>query len=150
MSGIAGLRRLNGAFVTRKTVADMINSLSHRGGDRSGVWLNLEIALAHQMLHTTPESVYEVQPFVDHLRGLIVVADARVDNREELISALNLHPTSEAPITDVEIISAAYGKWADSCAEHILGDFVFAIWDASKQQLHCARDRFSLCEISRK
>jgi len=144
VSGIAGLRRLDGAFVARKTIADMIASLTHRGGDRSGVWLNQDVALAHQMLHTTPESVHEIQPFVDHLRGLIIVADARIDNREELISALNLQPASDAPITDVEIISAAYSKWADSCAEHILGDFVFVIWDTARRQFHCARDRFGV------
>jgi asparagine synthase (glutamine-hydrolysing) len=27
-------------------------------------------------------------------------------------------------------VLSAYKKWGSDCAEHLLGDFTFAIWDA--------------------
>ena len=43
-------------------------------------------------------------------------------------------------MTDSELILRAYEKWGESCPEHILGDFAFAIWDQPQQKLFCARD----------
>ena len=38
----------------------------------------------------------------------------------------------------------AYEKWGETCPEHLLGDFVFAIWDGKKQQFFCARDHVGI------
>jgi hypothetical protein len=69
------------------------------------------------------------------------VADARVDGRKELISALARESDSKQSILadapDVELILRAYLTWGESCLEHLLGDFAFVIWDASRQLLRC-------------
>ena len=49
------------------------------------VWCDGPIALGHQMLWTTPESLHEKLPFHDEKTGLVITADARIDNRKELI-----------------------------------------------------------------
>ncbi|RMF00571.1 MAG: lasso peptide isopeptide bond-forming cyclase, partial [Chloroflexi bacterium] len=38
------------------------------------------------------------------------------------------------------LILAAYQRWGEACPEHLIGDFAFAIWDANRQSLFCARD----------
>lgn len=70
-------------------------------------------------------------------RRLTLVADARLDNRSELLTALD--PPSSAP-SDAELILAAWRRWGAACAGHLLGDFAFAIWDAGERRLFAARD----------
>ena len=69
-------------------------------------------------------------------QGLLLVADARLDNRQELIDALEL---TGAP-GNAELILAAYRKWGERCPEHLLGDFAFALWDPRHRRLFSARD----------
>ncbi|HBL30712.1 MAG TPA: hypothetical protein DD490_28075, partial [Acidobacteria bacterium] len=46
----------------------------------------------------------------------------------------------ERTATDAEIVLAAYERWGDLCTQHLVGDFAFALWDASRRRLFCARD----------
>lgn len=46
--------------------------------------------------------------------------------------------------TDTEVILAAYAEWGVDCLSHFNGMFAFALWDARKQRLFCARDRFGI------
>jgi asparagine synthase (glutamine-hydrolysing) len=122
------------------TVSDqMVATLAHRGSDRAATWCEDNIALGHTMCWTTPESIQERLPLVDELRGLVVTADARIDNRDELLDVLSLNGRP-AEIADSELILAAYEKWGEACPEKLVGDFAFAIWDRRRQILFCARD----------
>jgi asparagine synthase (glutamine-hydrolysing) len=96
------------------------------------------------MLWTTPESLLEKLPLVNQTGNLIITADARIDNRDELIAALGLTDRPAEKIADSELILAAYDKWGEKCPEHLLGDFAFAIWDKRKPSLFCARDHFGV------
>ncbi len=68
--------------------------------------------------------------------GLVVVADAQIDNRAELAEALGIGPG--AP--DGAVIAAAYRKWDLDAPARIEGAFAFAVWDAARRRLLCARD----------
>lgn len=144
MSGIAGIFSLDRAPIALERLGQMVDILAHRGPDGVNVWLHGAIGLGHRLLWTTPESVLERQPLVSRTGYWVLTADARIDNREELIAALNLADYSAANITDSELILAAYEKWQESCVERLLGDFAFAIWDDRNQQLFCARDSFGV------
>jgi asparagine synthase (glutamine-hydrolysing) len=69
---------------------------------------------------------------------MVLVADARIDNRDELLRTLGVK-VGEG-LSDGEIILAAYARWGEDCVPRLLGDFAFALWDASTQTLLCARD----------
>jgi asparagine synthase (glutamine-hydrolysing) len=92
------------------------------------------------MLWTTPESLHEKLPLTNKSGDLTITADARIDNRDELISTLNYNGRPRETITDSEIILAAYEKWGEKCPEKLLGDFSFVIWDNRKKIIYCARD----------
>lgn len=64
--------------------------------------------------------------------------DGRIDDRNELISALSLSWQS----TDAGIIAAAYRQWGAGFLSRLNGDFVLALWDGEKQELLLARDCF--------
>jgi asparagine synthase (glutamine-hydrolysing) len=138
MSAICGIFHLDGQPVTREDIAVMSAALAHRGPDRDGLWVGGSVALAHRMLITTPESLSDVQPVVRSHPDLVLVADARIDNRDELLSTLR--PRRQRCATDSEIILAAYERWGEDCVDHLIGDFAFAIWDARNRTLFCARD----------
>lgn len=140
MSGIVGVYNLDGRPVERTDVERMADSIAHRGPDGSGIWTDGAIGLGHRMLWTTPESLHEKLPLTNNTGDLTITADARIDNRIELISALNSDGHPPETITDSELILAAYEKWGEQCPEKLLGDFSFAIWDKRKQKIFCARD----------
>jgi len=140
MSGIAGIYYLDGRPVERMDVVRMVDSIAHRGPDGSGVWTDGSVGLGHRMLWTTPESLHEKLPLTNKTGDLTITADARIDNRDELIPTLNFNGRPRETITDSELILTAYEKWGDKCPEKLLGDFSFAIWDKRKQTIFCARD----------
>jgi asparagine synthase (glutamine-hydrolysing) len=141
MSAILGIYNLDDTPVNPSDLARMSKKLMHRGQDGSGRWQEGAIGLGHQMLWTTPESLLEELPM--QCRAKVMTADARIDNRDELITTLEL-PDPPEKITDCDLILAAYEQWGDRCPEYLLGDFAFAIWDLQKQQLFCARDHFGV------
>ena len=138
VSAICGLLQLNDRPLVRDAIAAMSSALAHRGQDDCGVWIEDAAALGHRMLYTTPESLAEIQPVVRPREGLVLVSDARIDNREELIAMLG--PDCGVGASDSDIIAAAYVRWGVRCVERLIGDFAFAIWSTRDRSLFCARD----------
>ncbi|MBW4577472.1 MAG: lasso peptide isopeptide bond-forming cyclase [Aphanothece sp. CMT-3BRIN-NPC111] len=142
MSAIAGIYYLDGRLVDRTDLERMVISLAHRGPNGSGIWCQGSVGFGHQMLWTTPESLQEKLPLVHQTGYFAITADARIDNRPELMAALSLKQQRE--ISDSELILAAYEKWGERSPEKLLGDFAFVIWDKRRQVLFCARDHFGV------
>ena len=144
MSGICGIINLDGKPVALETLEAMMAALAHRGIDGSGTWREGPTALGHQMLHLTPESLSEELPFSEPEARLAITADARLDNREELFRQLEISASRQSGATDSWLILEAYKKWGKECPRHLLGDFVFVIWDGVSQELICATDPLGL------
>ncbi len=126
MSGICGVIRFDGGEVEPSWLEGMVEVARHRGPDGVGRWLEGGVGLAHLALHVTPESVRESQPLVSREGGVVVVADARIDNRAELADAridnraelaVRLRSAGELRAgdepTDAELILAAYRVWGE-------------------------------------
>lgn len=143
MSGIIGVYNCDGV-VDCGVLRSMADALHHRGPDQNRIWSKGNIGFAHRMLCTTPESTEEKLPFYDPDSNLAITSDARLDNRDYLINALNRSTFKMKVIPDSQIILEAYKKWGQDCLEHLLGDFSFAIWDGNKQSLFCARDHLGI------
>jgi asparagine synthase (glutamine-hydrolysing) len=144
MSGIMGIYYPDGRSIDREDIEKMVKILEHRGKDGSGVWHKNSVGLGHRLLWTTPESLLETLPLGNRSGNYILTADARIDNRDELIDTLNLTNCPAEKITDSQLILSAYEKWGESCPEKLLGDFAFVIWDQREQKLFCARDHFGV------
>jgi asparagine synthase (glutamine-hydrolysing) len=140
MSGFVGLWNLNGQPVDRRLLERMTDAIAHRGPDGAGYWVNRSVGLGHRMLHTTPESLHETQPFLDESTVVCLAFDGRIDNREVLAAQLKGKGIVLRTDTDAELVLRTYECWGPDCPRHLLGDFAFVIWDGRNRQLFCARD----------
>jgi asparagine synthase (glutamine-hydrolysing) len=84
----------------------------------------------------------EVPVYQDKTRGIMLVGDAMIYNRDELIDKYGLAET-EAIATQA-LLLAAYQKWGADCPKYINGDFALAIWEKSKKQLLLVRDHLGV------
>ena len=141
MSAIFGIIRRPGASVEETELAAMSSSLRHRGPDGIHYSTRGHAGLGHCMLCSTPESLRENLPFSDEISGLTITADARIDNREQLLADIPVRCRGGAIISDSQLILRAYMKWGESCVDYLLGDFAFAIWNERTQALFLARDQ---------
>jgi asparagine synthase (glutamine-hydrolysing) len=137
MSGICGLYYRDEKPAEGAALSAMLEKISHRGPDARQVWRDGSVGFGQCMLHTTPESIHERLPSVTPDGSLAITADARIDNRAELISALDL---TSADVPDSALILAGYQKWGEECPTRLIGDFAFAIWDRRRQTVFCACD----------
>lgn len=116
----------------------MLDELSHFKFDRMDSFANKELYFGCGFHYITPESEYEFLPQYDSDMGLVITADAIIDNRTELLREFGM--SKQDTVTDSELILNAYAKWGKNCVKFLIGDFAFAIWDAKKKELFCARD----------
>ncbi len=143
MSGIVGIWNLDGRPVDPHVFAAMSATMAHRGPDGEGHWLQGPAALACQMLHATPESLTEHLPLV-HPRGTVLVWDGRLDNREELLAALQDDHSVTPASPDAELVLAAYHVYKEQLPERLQGDFALGLFDPEQQQLLFARDQLGV------
>lgn len=137
MSALFGLVRLDEQPVDSSIVQKMGQPMSGRGPDAGGYWCKRHVGLGCNRLLITPEAMLDEQPV--SVDSLVLIADARIDNRSELIDLLDLEGSPSA-IADSTILLAAYRRWGRGCPAHLIGDFVFVIWDNKKKRLFGARD----------
>jgi asparagine synthase (glutamine-hydrolysing) len=107
LSAIVGIYYPDGRPVNQVDLEQMVEILAHRGPDGAEVWAEGPVGLGQRMLHTTPESLQEKLPWVDQTGHLVITADARIDNRSELISALGPTDRSPSALTDSQLVLAA-------------------------------------------
>jgi len=144
MSGIVGVFFRNGSPVDTGSIERMLARIIHRGPDKTTIWQEGSVGLGACALWTTPEARLREIGCVSADGALVIAADARIDNRQELFSELGLARHQVDDLGAEEIILHAYRKWGYDCVEHLVGDFAFALWDAQKNCLFCARDQIGV------
>jgi asparagine synthase (glutamine-hydrolysing) len=145
LSGIFGVFNCDGKAVTLGDLDAMHQVFAQWFDDDRGIWCDDNVGLGHTMSWNTPESKLESLPSIDGSEGkrLLITADVRLDNRDELADALAMNQPLAA-ITDSQLLLAAYRKWGESSPKHLLGDFAYVIWDEQQQHLFCARDHVGI------
>jgi len=118
----------------------MTTAMYRRGPDGIDHWRSGNVAFGQCMLRTTPESLEETQPLSSEDESLVLVMDGRVDNGEELRHALLGKGAVLRTRTDAELVLRAYEVWGEECADRIIGEFVFLVWDARHRRLFGSRD----------
>ena len=142
MCGICGEIRFRALVDPKVAVDKMLPLLERRGPDAGGAWANDGVALGHRRLSIIDLSTASAQPMLDV--ELSLVFNGAIYNYRELraqLIELGHHFTSDG---DTEVILKAYRQWGEDCPRYLHGMFAFAIWDANKQQLFAARDRFGI------
>lgn len=115
----------------------------HRAG--RGIWSEGPVCIAHHLLPSTPESLFESSPAISRDGSLVLAGDLRLDNREELARDLGCRLTTH--LTDAELVLLAYECWGEACPERFLGDFAFVLQDRRRGCLFCARDQVGVRQL---
>lgn len=142
MSMIHGMIRFDGRPTDQASLHPMLEACQAACPDAALAWVGNNAALGLGLLRTLSPARVAPGPVRDPQSGLVIVADARIDNRPELWGKLGLR--TGANLSDAELLLQAYQKWGDWCVEHLIGDFAFAIWDEVQRKLFCARDIFGI------
>jgi asparagine synthase (glutamine-hydrolysing) len=138
MSGVAAVLTRTGRVASAIEVQGMLAAVPYRAPDGARARRFGPVVLGHARLIATPSDRHGVEPLRSSRTGCAIVADARLDNRAELIARLGDVPTTE--ISDAELILRAYERWELDAPRMLLGDFALVIWDPRRQRLVCARD----------
>lgn len=140
MGGIFGLFERDNRPAERTSLESMRVAMAHWGPDGSAIWHEGPAGLGHLQLHNTPESLSEQLPRRSQDGHLVITAEARLDNRDELFSSLRVPPGDRHTVVDSELILRAYEKWGEDCPSRLIGDWSFAIWDSANRKLFIAVD----------
>ncbi len=146
MSGIALVLHLDGCSAKPEDLAPMLTELSRRGPDGEGIACDGPAGLGHRLLASTPEAAVEKMPFHHPQSGCWITGHLRLDNREELLARFGLQNAGRV-IGDGELTLLAWLTWGEDCAEHLLGDFAFAIWDPRHNRVFAARDQMGMRQL---
>ncbi len=118
----------------------MSNALRHWQPDRENFIEREAFTLGALELFKTPECPLVALPYA--YKNFHIVADCRIDNREELAKELGVSDISKH--SDIEFIARAYEKYGEDAPKKLKGDFAFVIWDESNQELFAATDHFGV------
>jgi asparagine synthase (glutamine-hydrolysing) len=139
MTAIAGLWRLDGRPDAAEGCERMLGALGMYGSDASAAWSDGDVAVGRCLKRVLPEDAYDRQPLVGE-GGLVLVADAQVDNRDELARALGIDGGQLRALSDADVMLRAYERWETDAFDRIYGAFACAVWDAARRRLILAKD----------
>ncbi len=107
-------------------------------GNSEAVVRGVEKAAFGISLHATlPEDQYDQQPLL--IDGHLLVADIRLDNRDELVRSLGMVADLRAA-ADSELLLRAWLRWGESSLDRIVGDYAFALFEVGARKLTLVRD----------
>ena len=147
MCGIAGYLTTTFQDDLGASLRRMANAIAHRGPDGEGFFEAVghrdacRVGLAHRRLAIIDLATGQ-QPMSNEDGSVQIVFNGEVYNfqelREDLISRGYVFRTR----SDTETIVHAYQEWGPECVSRFRGMFAFAIWDANRERLFIARDRY--------
>ena len=143
MCGIAGFVKLNRCTASAADLERMIDAIRHRGPDGHGIYDSGAAFLGHRRL-----SIIDVagghQPMSNETGSVWITYNGEVFNHSSIRPKLEQAGHRYVTRCDTETIVHAYEEYGHDCVTHFRGMFAFAIWDAERQTLFCARDRLGI------
>ncbi len=143
MCGIAGFVKLRHGSASAADLRRMMNTISHRGPDGHGLQEDGVAFLGHRRL-----SIIDVaggqQPMFNETGSVWITYNGEVFNHASLRPDLEKAGHQYTTRCDTETIVHAYEQYGRACVDHFRGMFAFAIWDAERRRLFCARDRLGI------
>jgi len=140
MTAIAGIWRLDGRPDARDRIEPMLAVQSIYGPHDQAHWSNGDIGLGRALFRTLPEDMFDRGPVVGGGGALTLVADVRLDNRDDLVGLLAIDRGRAETMCDAQVLMVGFERWDEAVVDHLVGDFAFAVWDAKRHRLVLARD----------
>ncbi len=144
MCGICGQFNFgNSAPVRRADLEGMTKSITHRGPDDEGYFIDGPLGFGFRRLSIIDLSGGH-QPMADQEETVWVIFNGEIYNFPELKRELQSHGHVFRTNSDTEVIIHGYKQWGDEVLNRLNGMFGLAIWDVRKRRLVVARDPFGI------
>jgi asparagine synthase (glutamine-hydrolysing) len=142
MGGIAGWVAKGQGAPDERAMLPVLEALAHRGGDAADLC---------SFAAETGHRVVLGRAHYDAESGIALVLDGAIANRVELRTQLAPRGYLFREHSAAETLLRAYEHWDKDVVHHLRGAFAFVLWDARRERLMLARDRFGekplyLCE----
>ena len=142
MGAIAGWVAAGNRAPDATALVPPLEALAHRGVDPAGVF-SCRTESGHRVVFA--QSHYDAES------GIALLLDGTLANRAELAKKLAARGYAFDGESCAQTLARAYEHWDKEVVHQLRGAFAFALWDARKERLMLARDRFGekpiyLCE----
>lgn len=129
--------------IKKEDLEQMANSVSHRGPDAAGYFMNEggTLGLGHRRLSIIDLSQAANQPMLSANGRYVVVFNGEIYNFRDITKKLDIHPRTSS---DTEIILEAFTRMGPLCVDLFNGMFAIAIYDKHDGSLHLFRDRLGV------
>ncbi len=144
MCGIAGFVDTAALPQSGNTLRRMTDRIAHRGPDDAGLFADGPVSLGHRRLSIIDLSALGHQPMPNEDGSCHIIFNGEIFNHAAIRPALERAGHHYRSHSDTETILHAWEEYGDDCVSHFRGMFAFAIWDRTRQQLFCARDRLGI------
>jgi len=144
MCGIAGVCQLDGSPVSADVLRRMGESISHRGPDGAGQYVDGPVGLANVRLAIIDVSSAGGQPMASEDGQVVLSYNGEIYNFQQLRVELQAAGYRFRSQTDTEVAVHAWEAWGERCVDRFNGMFAFAVWDRRIRRLFLARDRYGV------
>jgi asparagine synthase (glutamine-hydrolysing) len=138
MSAIFGIIKKHGNLIELNCLSNLQHAMAHRAIDGKGLWQSEHVAFGFCKLSVYPQQVNDQSPI--EADDLVLTADARIDNRDELYNLLGLDKKKWEHRANSHLLLKAYQAWGELCVDKLEGEFIFAVWSKISQKLFIATD----------
>ncbi len=127
---------------SERTLLRMVDAISHRGPDASGVYTDGPAGLGSSRLSIMDPTPRADQPLVIDGGRYAISFNGEIYNHVELRDMLEVGGVVFDTTSDTEVLLRLYAsRGAQGCLELLRGMFAFAIWDRERGEMFLARDR---------
>ncbi|WP_328867967.1 asparagine synthase (glutamine-hydrolyzing) [Streptomyces sp. NBC_00304] len=127
------------------TLDAMTETMSCRGPDDRGSWINGPAALGHRRLAIIDLPGGRQPMTADTPRGTVaLVYSGETYNFTELRRELASRGHRFTTNSDTEVVLRGYLEWGEAVAERLNGMYAFAVWDGRHDKLVMIRDRMGI------
>jgi asparagine synthase (glutamine-hydrolysing) len=140
MSAFAGLVALDGAAIDRGMEASASRALTALHAGRTITRRIAGAAIVQRNVSAVGSQYEDTHPLAAGDGRSLFAAFARLDNREELGSALGLSSPELARASDARLLLSMHDRWSDDGVARCIGAFAFAHWDTDRRRLTLGRD----------
>jgi asparagine synthase (glutamine-hydrolysing) len=141
MQEIAAVWRGESGPEARETLARAVCRFHRPRSRRVRSWVSADLAVAATIpLSNGPVPSESPVPTDRHF----VLIEGRIDNGADLRRELRLDAAASA---DRDVVAAAYARWNDDFAAHLIGDFSGLLWDGHRRALLAFVDALGVREL---
>jgi asparagine synthase (glutamine-hydrolysing) len=147
MCGIAGIVDMAGRReAPEDAIRAMARALTHRGPDEEGFLLRPGVALVSRRLSIVGLADGQ-QPVSNESGDVFAVFNGEFFDFPEKRAELAARGHRLVTHCDTEILPHLWEEAGEAMFERLRGQFAFALWDARRNQLVLARDRFGIAPL---